>query len=71
MRGRGGLRLWQLTQRVQSLPHEPLGLVLLCLEIPQGTEGSFEGPTSRLDDGVLVDRRRLTARACRTFFHHY
>lgn len=67
----GGLRLRQLTQRIQSLSHQPLGLVLLRLEVPQGTEGSLQGATGRLDDGVLIDRRRLTgnAEACRALFH--
>jgi len=71
VQGRGGLRLRQLAQRIQSLSHQALGLVLLRLEVSQGTEGGLQGATSRLDDGVLIDRRRLTgnAEACRALFH--
>ena len=38
----------QLAQRVQSLSHQPLGLMLLRLEVPQSTEG-------RLQDGDFID----------------
>ena len=61
----------QLAQPIESLAHQPLGLVLLRLEFPQGTEGSLQAPTGRLDGDVLIDRRRLAGSAetgC-TLFH--
>jgi hypothetical protein len=52
---RGRLRLGQLAQRIESLSHQPLGLVLLGLELPQSAEGSLQGATGRLDGGVLIE----------------
>jgi hypothetical protein len=71
VQGRGGLRLRQLPQRIQSLSHQPLGLVLLGLELPQGSEGRLQAATGGLDGGGLIDRRRLagSSETGRVLFH--
>ena len=70
MQGRSGLRLWQLPQRIQSLSHQPLGLVLLGLELPQGIQGRLQGATGGLDGGGLIDRRLSgSSETGRVLFH--
>ncbi len=61
----------QLAQRIERLSDQPLGLMLLRLELPQGSEGGLQGATGRLDGGVLIGRRRLagSAEAGCTLFH--
>jgi hypothetical protein len=55
VQGRRRLRLGQLAQRIESLSHQPLGLVLLRLQLPQGTQGSLQGAAGRLDGSVLIE----------------